>query len=121
MRRSWEAAARPHLSRDQLFGAPALGRDLYRRPTGLALRLYELQQRTVFDQPGGLGDDGRRRAPNARSVRVRYRRGLLLLSRRAWARAVELLGGARHGLVQADRQDHAGTDPRLFPQRLADR
>src|SRR6516164_4637746 len=39
------ADERLHLSRDQLFGAPALGRDLYRRPTGLALRLYELQQR----------------------------------------------------------------------------
>src|SRR5262245_59362032 len=60
-------------------------------------------------------------APDARSVRVRYRRGLLLLSRRARAGAVELLGGARDGVVQADRQDHAGADPRLLPQRLADR
>jgi len=42
--------------------------------------------------------------------RVRYRRGLLLLSRRARAGAVQLLGGARDGIVQADRQDHAGTD-----------
>ena len=25
------------------------------------------------------------------------------------------MGGARHGIVQADRQDHAGTDPRLLP------
>src|SRR5215472_15955635 len=110
-----------YLSRDQLFGAPALGRDLYRRPTGLALRLYELQQRAVFDQPRRRGDGDRRRAPDARSVRVRYRRGVLLLSRRARAGAVQLLGGARHGIVQADRQDHAGTDPRLLPQHLADR
>src|SRR6516164_792558 len=99
----------------------ALGRDPYRRPTGLAPRLYELQQRAVFDQPRRRGDGDRRRAPDARSVRVRYRRGLLLLSRRARAGAVQLLGGARHGIVQADRQDHAGTDPRLRPQRLADR
>src|SRR5262249_7261707 len=100
---------------------PALGRDLYRRPTGLVLRLYELQQRAVFDQPRRRGDGDRRRAPDTRSVRVRYRRGVLLLSRRARAGAVQLLGGARHGIVQADRQDHAGTDPRLLPQHLADR
>src|SRR5215813_6588825 len=112
---------RSYLSRAQLFGAPAVGRDLCRRPTGLALRLYELQQREVFDQPGRRVDDGRGRAPDARSVRVRYRRGLLLLSRRARAGAVELLGGARDGVVQADRQDHAGTHPRLRAERLADR
>src|SRR5262245_59977360 len=76
---------RLHLSRAQLFGAPAVGRDLCRRATGLALRLYELQQREVFDQPGRRVDDGRGRAPDARSVRVRIRRGLLLLPRRARA------------------------------------
>src|SRR5262249_56048696 len=103
---------------DGLWGARAVGGDLYRRPTGLALRLYELQQRAVFDQPRRRGDDGGRRAPDARSVRVRYRRRLLLLSRRAWAGAIELLGGARDGVVQADRQDHAGTDPRLRAERF---
>src|SRR6516162_1172273 len=35
----------------QLFGAPAVSRHLCRRPAGLALRLYEFQQREVFDQP----------------------------------------------------------------------
>src|SRR5262245_7503443 len=100
MRPSREALPRSDLSRDQLVSAPAGGRDLSRCPTVLALRLYELQQLAVFDQPRRRDDDGRRRAPDTRSVRVRYRRGLLLLSRRTRAGAVQLLGGARDGIVQ---------------------
>src|SRR5215831_11306516 len=82
---------------------------------GLSYSAHQPSVGTYVDADGG------RRAPDARSVRVRYRRRLSLLSRRARAGAVQLLGGARHGIVQADRQDHAGTDPRLRAQRLADR
>ena len=112
---------RLHLSRDQLFGAPALGRRLCRRAAGLALRLHQFQQRQVFDQPRRRGDGRRRNPADAWPVRVRHRRGLLLLPGRARAGSFELLGSARDTVAQGHGQALLGTDDRLRAGRLAER
>ena len=107
------------LSRAQLFSASAVGGDVCRCSIRLVLRLYQLQQREVLHQPGGRGHGLHRHPPDARSVRFRYRCGLLLLPRRDRTGPVELLGGARDRLPQTDREAHARGDARLCAGRLA--